>query len=114
MAYYFLQQIAYAAPVLVIYLITIGLAVFFLRRHPLPSMLALAGAVILALTSVGVIISQGTIFRMRMESQWTVSYYNQLLMIVNALAAMFRAVGTILLVGAIFVGRKNRATSEAV
>jgi len=114
MASYFLQQIAYSAPLLLVYVIAAALAVIFLRKHPLSSMLALAGALILLITGIGVVIGQITLVRQRVESGWSVTYYNQMLMIVNAVGTVFRTLGTMLLVAAIFAGRKNRATDDAV
>jgi hypothetical protein len=114
MAGYYIQQVAYAAPLLLIYLIGIALSLAFLRRHPLPSLLALAGTLILFLTGIGIVIAQGSLLRFRVQSDWTVSYYTQMLMIVNLFGTIFRTVGSALLVAAIFAGRKNRATPDVV
>lgn len=105
---YVLQQLGYGTPLLFVYLIAIILAAVFVRKYPFPAMLTLAGAVILFINVIAIAIAQGYFLRARIESGWSAEQYRQITMIVSAIGALVRAIGTALLVAAIFVGRKAK------
>lgn len=106
MGSYVLQQLGYSSPLLIVYLIGILLAAIFVRKYPLPAMLTLAGAAILFVNQIAITLIQGYLIKARVESGWTPDQYTQLLMIVAVIGNIVRAIGTALLMGAIFVGRK--------
>lgn len=106
MGQYVIQQLGYGAPLLFVYLVGIVLAAVFVRKYPLPAMLTLAGAVILAVNVFALALIQGYFINARIQAGWTVQEYTQITMVVSAIAAIVRAIGTALLIGAIFVGRK--------
>ena len=112
MSQYVLQQLGYAAPLLIVYLVGIILAAVFVRKYPFPALLALAGCLILSLNILALTMTQGYFINARIESGWTVAHYSQMTMIVSAVGAVFRALGTALLVAAIFIGRKAKPASE--
>lgn len=108
MGSYVLQQLGYSSPLLIVYLIGILLAAIFVRKYPLPAMLTLAGAAILFVNQIAITLIQGYLIKARVESGWTPDQYTQLLMIVAVIGNIVRAIGTALLIGAIFVGRKGK------
>ena len=112
MGSYVLQQLGYAAPLLVVYLVGIVLAAIFVRKYPLPAMLTLAGCVILSINVVALAITQGYLIIARVQSGWSGPEYAQMTMVVSAIGAIVRALGSALLVAAIFVGRKPKQITQ--
>jgi hypothetical protein len=112
MGSYVLQQLGYATPLLIVYLVGIALAGIFVRKYPLPAMLTLAGCVILSVNVVGIAITQGYLIIARVQSGWSGPEYSQMTMIISAIGAIVRALGSALLVAAIFVGRKPRPVNQ--
>ena len=109
---YFFQQIVYAGPVLLVYLIGVVVSIIFLRQHPVPSLLALCGLLILFLTGVFILVAQGYLVRLRVEAAWTIARYSQMSMVITIVGTVFRTLGSALVVAAIFTGRKNRVISQ--
>ncbi len=112
MGQYVLQQLGYATPMLIVCLVGIILAAVFVRKFPFPAMLTLAGCVILFLNIFAITMTQGYFIQARVESGWSAAQFSQLTMIVSAIGAIVRALGTALLVAAIFIGRKTKPASE--
>ena len=113
MGSYVLQQLGYGSPLLIVYLVGILLSAVFVRKYPFPAMLTLAGAAILFVNLIAIALVQGYLINARIESGWSPEQYTQLTMIVAVIGGMVRAIGTALLIGAIFVGRKVKAVSKA-
>ena len=113
MASYVMQQLAYVGPVLIVYVVGMILSLVFIGRYRLPAVLALAGTLILFLTSIGVVATQGYVFNMRVTAAWSLVQYSQINAIVSVISTVLRVLGTALLVAAVFSGRKSRAPSEA-
>ena len=112
MGSYTLQQLGYAAPLLLVYAVAIILSAVFVRKYPFPSMLTLAGAVILFVNVIAIALAQHYVLRARIESGWPDAQYAQTTVIVSAIGAIVRAVGSALLIAAIFVGRKSKAVNQ--
>ncbi|HSQ24144.1 MAG TPA: hypothetical protein VLN44_07035 [Pyrinomonadaceae bacterium] len=110
MGSYTLQQLGYGSPLLIVYLVGIILSAVFVRKYPLPAMLTLAGTVILFVNLIAITAAQGYFIRARVESGWSPEQYSQITMVVAAIGAIVRAVGTALLIAAIFVGRKVKGS----
>jgi len=106
MGSYVLQQLGYNSPFLIVCLAGIGLSAVFVKKYSLPAMLTLAGTVILFVGVIAIAIAQGYSFRARAESGWTPDQYNEVLITIGAINGVVRAIGTALLIGAIFIGRK--------
>jgi hypothetical protein len=109
MGEYVLQQLGYGIPLLIVYLVCIVLAAIFVRKHPLASMLALAGAVILLVNVIAIAVIQGYFFQARITNGWTAVEYANITRVIGLIGAVVRALGSALLVAAIFVGRKAKA-----
>lgn len=112
MGSYVLQQLGYGTPLLIVYLVGIILSAVFVRKYPFPAMLTLAGAVILFVNVIAMALIQGYFINARVESGWTIAQYSQITMIVAAIGAVVRAIGSALLIAAIFVGRKGKAAGQ--
>lgn len=110
MGSYVLQQMGYGAPLLIVYVVGIILAAVFVRKYPLPAMLTLAGTVILCVNLIAIAAAQGYFIRARVESGWSPEQSAQITTVVSAIGAIVRAVGTALLIAAIFVGRKVKGS----
>lgn len=112
MGSYTLTQLGYGAPLLIVYAAGIILSAVYVRKYPFPAMLTLAGAVILFVNLIAIAMVQGYLIRTRVESGWSPEQYSQMTTVVAAIGAIVRAVGTALLIGAIFVGRKVKAVDQ--
>lgn len=113
MEQYLTQQIGYVAPVLLVYLVGMVLSIIFLRKYPLPAILALAATLILFVTAIGVTMTQGFLIRARIESAWSPAQYSQMSALVSIIGTLMRTIGTAILIAAVFVGRKSRVNSQA-
>ena len=82
------------------------------RSTALPAMLTLAGTVILFVGVIAIAIAQGYSVRARVESGWTPDQYNEVLVTIGAIGGVVRAIGTALLIGAIFIGRKVKTDNQ--
>ena len=106
---YVLQQLGYSTPLLIVYLVGVVLSAVFVRKYPFPAMLTLAGSAILFVNQIAIVLIQGYLIKARVESGWTPEQYTQLLIIVSVVGNIVRAIGSALLIGAIFVGRSVKA-----
>lgn len=105
-----LQQLAYATPSLLVYLAAMVLAVIFIRKYPGPAILTLVAAIILLLTTVGVVFGQAFLAAQRLEYGWSAVQYSQRMYLVSIPGSILRGLGAALLVAAVFVGRKSKTT----
>ena len=108
---YVLHQLAYGAPLLLVYALGIILSAVFVRKYPFTAMLTLAGTVILFVNVIAIAALQGYFFRARVEAAWTDVQYSQMTTTVSAIGSIVRAIGSALLIAAIFVGRKVKPTT---
>ena len=111
MGEYVLQQLGYGALLLVVYLAGIILSAVFVRKYPLPAMLTLAGCVILLVNVIALALIQGYYIQARVTNNWTAAEYGQLTTVIGTIGAVVRAIGSALLIAAIFVGRRQREVS---
>ena len=106
------QQLAYAAPALIVYLVGMVLAVIFIRKYPGPAILTLLATVILLVTTIGTALAQVYFMRLRVESGWTTARYGQMMSVVSIAGSMLRALGLALWLAAVFVGRKSKTITS--
>jgi hypothetical protein len=100
-------QLAGQAPVLLVYLVGMILAVVFWRRCPGPSALTLAATALLLVTALVQTLLVLYLTRARMELGWSNATYAAVWS-ANALAgSVIRAVALGLLLAAVFLGRKG-------
>jgi hypothetical protein len=99
-----LRQLGYQSPTLIVLVVAAIVAFMYLGRAPLPSLLTLAGVAVLVLTTFGFAGLQTLLMQNR-----TPSLGSQMQALAIA-SGCLRAVGTALLVGAIFVGRNERTS----
>jgi hypothetical protein len=102
---FLLSQLGYQAPALLVYLIAFILAVVHMSRASAPSVLTLIGAVVLVVTTIGVVIVQAWLFDSRQAGDLTPAEFAKIIGVVGIAGSCFRAIGLGLLVAAIFVGR---------
>ena len=105
---FLIQQLAYASPVIVVYLVGIVLAVIFIKKYPGPAILTLLGAVILLVNALGTAGAQAYLMRLRFDSNWTIAQYAEMMSLVSIIGSIARALGSALLLAAVFVGRKSK------
>ncbi len=106
------QQLAYAAPALLVYLVGMVLAVIFIRKYPGPAILTLLGTGILLVTTIGIALAQVHFMRLRVESGWTTARYGQMSSVVSIAGSMLRGLGLALWLAAVFVGRKSKTITS--
>src|SRR5262245_39511492 len=104
MGQYVSQQLGYGALLMLVYLVGIVLSAGFVRKYPLPAMLTLAGCVILLVNVIALAVIQGYFIQARITNGWTAAEYSQVTMVIGLIGAIVRAIGSALLIGAIFVG----------
>jgi len=102
------QQLAYAAPSLIVYLVGMVLAVIFIRKYLMPAILTLLAVIILLVTTVGVSFGQAYLATQRLEYGWSAVQYSQRLYLVSIPGSILRGLGAALLLAAVFVGRKTK------
>lgn len=102
------QQIGYFAPVILVYLAGLVMAIIFFTKYPTSSLLILCGSVVLLFTTIGQVFIQFYLFRARVDSGWSAAGYAQMLSIVSLVANVLRALGLALWLAAVFVGRKSK------
>src|SRR5712692_4680757 len=100
---FLIQQIAFAGPILVVYLVGMVTAVIFIKKYPVPAILTLVAIIILLGNIFGVAFAQAYFLRVgRFQS------YNTIMSVVAIIGSIMRAVGSALLLAAVFVGRKSK------
>lgn len=104
---FLLQQLGYQVPTLLVCLAAFVLTLVFVRRAPVPSLLALAGVAVLAFTALGLAVVQAFLIDARGDglNPETFAWRMRALGIGGSIA---RALGLAFLVAAVFVGRRAR------
>ena len=108
-----IQQLAYASPALLVYLVGMVLAVIFIRKYPGAAILTLLATIILLGTTIGLTLAQAYSMRLRFESGWTPARYSQIMSVLSIAASIMRGLGLALWLAAVFVGRKSKAIIQA-
>lgn len=109
---FLIQQLAYSAPVLIVYLAGIVLGLIFIKKYPTPALLTLVAGVILLVTTVGVSLAQAYLSRSRLEYGWSAVQYGRMWSLVSIAGTIVRAAGLGLWLAAVFVGRKSKTTIQ--
>ena len=104
---YLISQIGYQAPMLLVYFVAFVLALVFMGRASLPSILTLLGVAVLVLTTFSLVAIQAYLMQFRGVN------YAQMMGIVSFFGGCARALGHSLLVAAIFVGRGSASGDRA-
>lgn len=102
--FYWLSQLGYSAPFLVVYLVAFVLALVYRKRAPRASTLTLAGVAILVFSTLAGFAMQAYLFHSMTTGQH-VAWTSQMMGIAGFAATCARAAGLSLLVAAIFAGR---------
>lgn len=102
---YVLQQLAFQAPVLLVYFVGFTLALVYLQRHSTASILTLLGTGILMVTTVVSIGVQAYLLQRHLDAGWPVAFYAQLLSVAGIVGSIADAIGLALVVAAVFAGR---------
>ncbi len=105
---FLVQQLAYSSLAIVVYLVGLVLAVIFIKKYPVPAILTLLAAVILLVNVLGTAGAQTYLMRLRFESNWTIAQYGDMMSLVSIIGSISRALGSALLLAAVFVGRKSK------
>lgn len=108
---YLLQQLAYQLPSLFIYVAGGIAAAVSLKRHRASSLLCLAGCVVSLLTIVALTGIQAWLFGARLGEGWSMARYGQAMSVVAMGGAILRPIGLVLIMVAVFIGRKQPAPS---
>jgi len=103
---FFLQQLAYQLPLLLVYLAGAIAAAVMMRSHRTASLLCLVGCVTSLLTILALTGIQGWLFEARTREAWPVMRYSQAMTLVGLVGAILRPIGVALIVIAVFIGRK--------
>lgn len=103
---FFLQQLAYQLPMVLVFLAGAIAAGMMMRYHRMASLLCLAGCVTSLLTILALTGIQGWLFEARLREAWPVTPYSQAMALVGLVGAILRPIGLALIVIAVFIGRK--------
>ena len=103
-----IQQLAYAGPVILVYLVGLILAVIFIKKYPVPAILTLLAMIVLLGTIFGVAFAQTYLIRARLGSGGSMASYATMQSMVSLIGIVMRALGSALLLAAVFVGRKGQ------
>ncbi len=100
-----LMQLVASAPLLLVYVVGLALALVFRRRYPTPCLLTLiATAVLLVVTAAQPFVHQ-YLFLQRHERGWNEQTYGWIVSVVAITGSVVRAVAIALLLAAVFLGR---------
>jgi hypothetical protein len=102
---YVLSQLGYQAPALLVYLVAFALALVFMGRALVPSILCLVGVGVLVLTTIAMTVVQAYLLQSRQDDGRGAAEITRLMGIVGFVGGGVRAIGLSLLIAAIFVGR---------
>lgn len=103
-----IQQLAYSGPVIVVYLVGLVLAVIFIRKYPVPAILTLLATIILLGNIFGIAFAQAYFIRARLGSGGPMASYSTMMSVVSIIGSIMRALGSALLLAAVFAGRKSQ------
>lgn len=101
-----LSQLAYQAPLLLIYLVGMVLGLMFWRRYPGPSMLTLISTGILLSVSVIQIVATQYLFQAHIEMGWETKRFSWMVSAIGLTGSLLRALAIGLLLAAVFLGRR--------
>jgi hypothetical protein len=104
---YLLSQLGFQVPALLVYAIAFVLALVFMGRAQVPSVLTLIGVAILVVATIGGAVLQAWIIDSRQASGLSDGQVGRFMGIVGFIGSCLRAVGLGLLVAAIFAGRRD-------
>lgn len=111
---YVLPQIGALAPQLFVSVLAFVLG-FVFRRHGTPAVLTMLGGGVLFLTMLGVTGVQYYLFQLRTEEGWDNSRFATAMSVVGIVGSCLRALGLVLIVIAVFVGRgQSNATPRPI
>jgi hypothetical protein len=108
-----LQQLAYHAPMLLVYLVGFILALSFLGRTRLPSLLTLIATGGLILTSIATIAIHSYLMNAAGGPSWSPLQVAQAMSVVGIVGSLIRAAAFGLLLAAVFIDR-HRTTGETL
>ena len=111
-ASFFMQQLAYVAPALIVCFVGMVLAVIFIKKSTGPAILTIIAALLFSVTYVGTALAQTYLMRARFQFGWPVGRYSQMLSIVSISGSLLRALGLAILFTAVFVGRKSKVAGS--
>jgi hypothetical protein len=103
---FLLSQLVYFAPVLVVYLVAIILALVYLGRARGPALLTLAGVGVQIVTTVGLTVARGVLIESQQAGDLAAGDFARQMRALGIAGSCAHAVGLGLLVAAIFVGRR--------
>lgn len=109
---FFLQQLAYQLPLLLVYLAGAIVAALMMRRNRAAALLCLVGCAVSLLTILAVTGLQGWLNGARLRADWPMARYAQAMTMVGLMGAILRPVGVALILVAVFVGRTPPAASR--
>lgn len=98
---FLLSQLNYQGPAMLVYVVAGILALVFMSRAPIPSLLTLVGVGILIFTTVAMIGAQFYVVNNRTPQ------LSNMMSVIGIISSCARAVGLGFLVAAIFVGRNK-------
>src|SRR4051794_227235 len=101
------SQLVYLAPVLVVYLVAIILALVYLGRARGPALLTLAGAGVQIVATVAVNLARGVLIESQQAGDLAPGDFARQMGALGIAGSCAHAVGLGLLVAAIFVGRRS-------
>ena len=109
---YFVSHLMYQAPTLVVFLAACVLALVFMGRAPLASILTLCGAGAGLLGTLGVMALQTSMFQSQFDGAGDRIATMQRLGTIGLIGSGIRALALGLIVAAVFVGRSRRDRAE--
>lgn len=104
-----LMQLAGQAPVLLVYVVGIILALVFWGRYRMPSMLTLIACVVMLVASIAQTVLWHTLLQMRESMGWSMQKYGSMMSAVSLVSSVVRAIALGTLLGAVFAARRPPA-----
>lgn len=111
---FFTQQIAFQLPTLLAAILGVVLSLIFIGRHRVPALLTLLGSGTAIISALVVAMAQAYIYSLRFSSiEIPPSSYGTLATVISWLGALTKGLAMLLLVIAVFLGRKREPALAA-
>jgi formate hydrogenlyase subunit 4 len=112
MFFSYLWQLIALSPVLIACLIGMILSLVFWRHSPVPCMLAMLGAGLMFVVSIGSSFISIYLSYYGMEEGWDYEGHGRLMAVVGVIGSLLRAVAIGLLLSGVFLGRRSATQSQ--
>ena len=109
---FLVQQLAYQAAPVLVYVIGVIVGLTFLARHPGAASLTVAACGLMLLATTAMMGIQAYVIQMQASQGWSGTQFASVMGIAGIVGSLVRAVATAMLLAAVFVGRRPAVSNK--